>query len=80
MFETEYRRFVGVGAVLGLLAPFIGAIGKIGATITASDVAYIGTFAASCMLAIVCLAIAGVLWFRNRGLAAKIRGRTKRPS
>jgi hypothetical protein len=81
--------FVGLGAALGLLAPFIAVLGKIGATATAntpiptfsgSDVAYIATFAGSCVLAAVCLTIAGVAWFRNRGLAAEIRKRTKHPS
>jgi hypothetical protein len=81
--------FVGLGGALGLLAPFIGVLGKIGATATAnapmptfsgSDVAYIATFAGSCVLAAVCLTIAGVAWFRNRGLAAEIRKRTKHPT
>jgi hypothetical protein len=82
-------RFVGLGAALRLLAPFIGVLGKIGATATAntpiptfsgSDVAYIATLAGSCVLAAVCLTIASVAWVRNRGLTTEIRNRAKRPS
>jgi hypothetical protein len=71
--------WVGLGAVLGLVVPFVGVLEKIGdATITKSDVSCLLAFAFSVAATLVCLGVAGIAWWRNSGLAQHIRSRTTR--
>jgi hypothetical protein len=71
--------FVALGTALGLLPSFIGAFEKANGkdVMTAFDAAVIFVFAASAALTIICLLLAGIDLWRNRGLADKIRRRTK---
>jgi hypothetical protein len=77
--------FVGLGAAIGLLVPFLNVVEKVNGQVTnpppvilESDVACVGAFIGSAVLCVVCLAIAGIAWSRNKGLAGEIRNRTKR--
>jgi hypothetical protein len=80
--------FMGLGAAIGLLVPLIGVVEKIGVVaqpgkpapppVSISDIACVASFTGSLVLGIVCLAIAGIAWMRNKGLATAIRRRTRR--
>jgi hypothetical protein len=70
--------FVGLGASFGLLGPFLTALEKLGAqqqSLLVSDMAYVGCFGGALVLALVCLIFGGIAYWRNKGLAAKIRKR-----
>jgi hypothetical protein len=82
--------FVFLGGALGLIPGFVVAVEKVphGAAaqvkdglaaqvFTSGDLATVIAFCACAALALVCLIIAGLRWTRNRGLAAKIRSRSK---
>jgi hypothetical protein len=72
--------FVGLGAALGLIPQLVDAIHKVqqikpDLPVTIGDMACVGAFFGSFVLALVCLAIGGLYWWRNKGLATTIRKR-----
>lgn len=73
--------FVGLGAVFGLIPQFVTTYEKTFASpplpITVADIACVAAFFGCLALAIVCLGIGGLYWWRNRGTAAVIRQRGK---
>ncbi len=71
--------FVALGAALGLSPSFIAVLSKPSeaAPITNADVATVGVFVGSAVMAVVCLFVAGIDLWRNSRLADKIRKRTK---
>jgi hypothetical protein len=79
--------FVFLGAFLGLIPGFVTAVEKVNATavkggpasqpFTNGDLATVIAFCVCGALAAACLCIAGLRWFRNKGLAATIRNRSK---
>ena len=74
-------RFVGLGSVLGLIPQLVATIEKAQAVtpqaITLSDIACVAAFFGYLVLAILCLTIFGMYWWRNRGLAEIIRNRVR---
>jgi hypothetical protein len=71
--------FVALGAVLGLIAPFVRVWEKVGSTttFTTGDLATVACFFGCAVAAVICLCLAGIAWYRNRGLADEIRKRPK---
>ena len=73
--------FVGLGGAIGLAPAFSTILSKPGKTpvepITTADVVSIVCFAASVVIAVLCLFIFGLSVYRNRGLATAIRARKK---
>ena len=73
--------FVGMGAAIGLAGPFLAALSKITANppipVSLPDIYYLVSLSGSMVLALVCLVIAGLAKWRNKGLAAEIRRRPK---
>jgi hypothetical protein len=74
--------FVALGTVLGLIAPVMSAWEKIAASppipLNRAEFANLAAFFVCVGLMFVCLSIAGLGWWRNRGLADEIRKRPKR--
>jgi hypothetical protein len=79
--------FVALGAFLGLVPAVFSAIDKVNPAapraaatqaFTMSDLSAVVVCGGSLVLAIVCLGIFALVWYRNRGLAATIRARTTR--
>ena len=73
---------VGLGTGIGLFPALIASVAKASAEpstpFTGGDIANVAAFFFCFALTLVCLGIGGLDWWRNRGLAAKIRARTKR--
>jgi hypothetical protein len=72
--------FVGLGSALGLTPQLVETMGKVrhaDTSVTMGDIACVGAFFGCAVLAIVCLGIGGLYWYRHRGLAQTIRTRGK---
>jgi hypothetical protein len=70
--------FTALGVSLGLLPGFVSSLGKSKAnTFDSGDATTLIVFVASTVGAVICLVIAGVGWYRNKGLADEIRRRPK---
>lgn len=74
--------FVCLGSALGLIPSLVAALDKVNSkppiSMTSGDVAAIVASVGTAVAAIVCLIIFGIYRYRNAGLAAKIRARTRR--
>ena len=74
--------FVCLGSALGLIPSLAAALDKINTkppiSMTGGDVASIAAFFGTAVAAVICLIIFGNYRYRNSGLAAKIRARTRR--
>ena len=73
--------FVGIGAAIGLVGPFLAALDKIGLKhplpLSAAERFYLVGFSGTVVLGIVCLVIHGLASWRKKGLADAIRKRPK---
>jgi hypothetical protein len=73
---------VGLGTGLGLIPALVLSVGKVSTdppvAMTSGDIANIASFFFCAAVALVCLFVGGIDWWRNRGLATDIRARTKR--
>lgn len=73
--------FAGLGAVIGLVGPFLTALDKLKSKppvpLSGAEVYYLVGFSGTVVLATVCLVIHILSLARNKGLAATIRARPK---
>jgi hypothetical protein len=74
--------FVCLGSALGLIPSLVTALDKVNTkpplSMSSGDVAAIAATVGTAVGAVICLIIFGIYRYRNSGLAAKIRARTRR--
>jgi len=73
--------YMGLGAAIGLVGPFLAALDKVRATpplpVSSAEASYLIGFSGTVILGCVCLAIHAISSWRKKRLADIIRGRPK---
>lgn len=73
--------FTALGTALGLAANFAAALERVLSSnptpLTVGDLVSVCVFVGSAVIAVFCLALSSLAWWRNKGTAARIRARKR---
>lgn len=73
--------FTALGTALGLAANFAAALERVLSSnptpLTVGDLVSVCVFVGSAVIAVLCLALSSLAWWRNKGTAARIRARKR---